>query len=574
MNIIKLWLLFICCLSALTVKAQEDIALPLYAQRITSLEEINDNDLYAIAGFDDYNIGENKYHQLVFLSSEVKEKRLKGAVLKGNEEKVAIENNSFLWKISQTTDGKYHILSVKENKYLSYVKANSTDLILSEDGKNSSFEINIVEGNGFSIPFGDRRLNVYGNSNNHPFGFYAVNKNPLYLYKLTDEEYVSPGTATMPSSGERLTLCAEGLIRNKQGKNITATPYLLYDDTLAPDDAFETYTVGITNSDEFTLKNEEGLYLNYDLTTSSEQMVWYLKNGHYATNESPCRYLAFDSRNKTWIVSEETAFSDSVFAFVAERPSQYINENGVCQLLGGWSAEQLSQINWETIRCLDLTSIALPKVCNDFVNQPTSHNTPIFISSKMANCFSNITYPFVVLCSEERNALKNNFAFTDKEEFYTDRTIYTAGKTLSYIRTDCPENVWQTVYLPFSARVVLGTAYNLKSINGEALEFEQTDILSEGVGYLILPNNSGTFQVQATDDAPIRSNFTKGINSFVGTLSVFQTTENDRNVYFLYPHSSVFKKTAAGSTLYPFRAYIQTEGSDNATAKSLRMNLH
>lgn len=345
-------------------------------------------------------------------------------------------------------------------------------------------------------------------------------------------------------------------MRLASGVAATTDDALLCNGMLAPVEGLQTWTADVADDGSFTLRGEDG-YLDYELGSSATAAVWEVTDGHLRTREDVARYLRYDEGLEAWRLTELATEGVAAFlAEVVERPARTVDEQGVCTLTGGWTASALAEMDWDGVRCLDLTQTHLPRKALPFAGAPATRNLPVFVNAQ-ESAYVPSAWRFVVACGT-RNELLGEVALEDGEPVYTDRAIHVDEGAVTYGRTGCTPGRWQTICLPFDARLTAGTAYGLTSYESGELTFAEAERLTAGTGYIVLPDESGSIAAIAKGgDLQTETVADEGLG---GVFARWTVTEADGEVYFLTQGGETFRRAAARSSLPPFRAFLRQSG--------------
>ncbi len=517
---------------------------------------------YALSGTNE------KGHEMFLTSNFYTDKtKLLGKALTTNDGCITVDDASLLWKIEVTEKGTYKLLSVKEQKYLK-LKTEKTGLEF--DSKGTEWYASFTEDGNVILRTdkeSNRQLAVAFNYMKEISYFdnytSSADKNVLLglkVYQPTFSQLTGPNTS--PANDSRLCLGSRSYFRQSDGSLASLSNALLRDGTLAPSDDLPIYTAVVSGNGTFALKGESG-FLDYNLQETPSECLWQITNGHICTTENAVRYLCF--QNNSWTVcDEETAQADAWLYAVAEEPQFTADAQGVYVLTGGWSASRLAAFTADGVRCLDLTQLVLPQNPKSFSALPA--NVPIFVSSEYKDYIPQ-AWRFAVACGNE-NVMTNvmQYTLTDRTPFFTDRRIKVSTSQLKYRRTDMPTDKWQTLSLPFAAKIESGRAFAYKGRNEDGtLQFEETTTVEANTGYIILPSALGIFSAESKEGYV---ECKEGTTEFKGTNNTLTIAQSSFPIYLLHPTEQCFRQAAAGSTLPPFRAYFQTSG-----ARSLRIRM-
>ncbi len=505
----------------------------------------------------------------LFMSSNIMNKEKKGglsseALTHINANKVNLNNDNSLWEFVMMSDSTFYIRSVNKNKYLYNV--DKTEVSLGDkSSKNNLWKYSIQP---------DRRILIFTDNRERCLSRDYIWKNGFRCYmayeKDADKEFslykiasiAYKGNCILPKQGDRLCFTANGKLKTVNSSDLNKSDVLLCDGTIAPTENLLTFTAEVLTDSTFQLRTKEGKYCNYNLQAETTPCAWKIKNGHLCTDETEPRYLCYNDGTWKQLAAEE-AEELVEFAFVAAAPKSTINENGVCQLTGGWSANSLSGINLNELRCLDLTSISLPLEGINFQTASES-NLPIFVNAAdIAHVPASWT--FVVSCSESKNQLCDaQLNLIDKKPFYTDRTIEVKASQIIYQRSATPSNSpqWQTLSLPFEAELKKGILYDCTSMENETLNFNEVTATTTSKGYLAKASGDGVLLLKSKAcTIPAFSSSDVSQNESVLFPNYQPLTITTDNYYLLHPSLQNFVHAKSNSSLAPFRAYLQTDKS-------------
>lgn len=528
--------------------------------RVSGSALLDEDGVYLIGGV-------NEEGQMRLLSSKLKsnKKIAASAAFEGEGDRIRVETDDCLWQLKRVGGLVWRLRSVQTGKYLARVSDKLGLQWLSNADKKTEWELEETgQGTFICAEAGQdqRSLSVTKemegkNSNFDNYSRVTYKSDDLYIYRLSGSQSGNFGQATMPDPGARVALAADGQMFLSSGRISPTADALLWDGTLAHVDGLGVWVAGVLDSHTLTLKSDAG-YLNYRLQTSAEPSVWQIKDGRICTQETVLRYLSLDPATQMWQLSENAEEGEPVyFLSVADAPLRKVNTQGVCTLQGGWTASALADLPWEGVRCLDLTQAVLPQQPRAFNHTAETRNLPVFVSEEMVGAVP-ASWTFVVRCGA-RNELLRQTVFHDRESFYADRTIYAGEGMLTYERTGCTPQQWQTVALPYGATVKTGEAYKLVEARSDTLLFEETAQLVAGTGYLVLPDASGVLKIVSAGGnlqsaAPVSG-------TFRGVYSPWLVDASVTGIRFLTPDGKAFSLVAAGSKLAPFRAFLELSGS-------------
>lgn len=144
--------------------------------------------------------------------------------------------------------------------------------------------------------------------------------------------------------------------------------------------------------------------------------------------------------------------------------------------------------------------------------------------------------------------LTDGYAFCAPKEFTATKASYTRAAT----------NGLGTLCLPFAAKSVVGSLYELTSAESNKLTFTPVEEAKANTPYLYKSESSVIEETNATVEADAECEIVQGEWTMTGTYSVNVFSSED-NVFALYD-GKLYKNTGT-LTVNPFRAYFTTTGS-------------
>lgn len=549
--------MFLLVVTALfTARAQSTISFPVTLQHVAP--SVIGPGIYAISSL---NAENTEY----FMTSSLYPNSKKGTKLKGEsyavaaDGRVTLDAGNALWQVETLGQDKVALYSYAEQGYLARKADGKLGLTFTQSLSDRVIWTSTVLSNGnVSLSDGERALaldendshvNLFDNYSNE---YLPHMKNGLKLYKLGAA--VSQGNMKMPENGQRYCIASNYMLCLKDGKEHSNTDALLCDGSIAPFEQLAVWTANLQGDSTFVLKNDEG-YLDYNLKANASKFVWRLRNGYWQTDEAEPRYVSY--ADGAWVVSTWAEMQQPALLYdVAEEPGRSVTAAGTCLLTGGWTTSDLKNLDFDGIKCLDVTKAILPKYVKAFTQQ--QYNCPVFVGEAQAAAVQNVWH-FVVLCrGVDCELLDQKLVITDKLPLNTDRAIRIAEGQVSYRRTAENAKAWQTLSLPYDAAVTTGTAYACTGLSGDSLSLEQVKALSAHTGYIIKPSKDGVIEVSSAKghidvpSADTQQNLLKA-NEYDWLV----IADDQAACYMLHPTLQNFVPAPSNSRLAPFRAYMR-----------------
>ena len=549
--------MFLLVVTALfTARAQSTISFPVTLQHVAP--SVIGPGIYAISTL---NAEGTEY----FMTSSLYPNSKKGTKLKGEryavaaDGRVTLDAGNALWQVETLGRDKVALYSYAEQSYLARKADGKLGLTFTQFLSDRVMWTSTVLSNGnvllsdgervLALDENDSHVNLFDNYSNV---YLPHMKNGLKLYKLGAA--VSQGNMKMPENGQRYCIASNYTLCLKDGKEHSNTDALLCDGSIAPFEQLAVWTANLQGDSTFVLKNDEG-YLDYNLKANASKFVWRLRNGYWQTDEAEPRYVSY--ADGAWVVSTWAEMQQpALLSEVAEEPGRSVTAAGTCLLTGGWTASGLKNLNFDGIKCLDVTKAILPKDVKAFTQQ--QYNCPVFVGEAQAAAVQNVWH-FVVLCrGADCELLDQKLVITDKQPLNTDREIRIAEGQVSYRRTAGDATAWQTLSLPYDAEVATGTAYACTGLSGDSLSFEQVKALSAHTGYIIKPSKDGVIEVLSVKghinvtSAGTQQNLLKA-NEYDWLV----IADGQATCYMLHPTLQNFVPAPSNSRLAPFRAYMR-----------------
>lgn len=549
-------------------------------ERVTDISTIASTDCCLIGAWAEFGSDIRTFNLATtsFLSSN--KKKLKALPLSdGAEKRIVCQDASAVWHIEKQSDN-YLLKAAEDGRVLSRYSNDKLGLLLENYKSKSLSEWTITaDASGTfaigSAEGGKRKFACdYSNDTTVCYDFY-VDGRPLYIYKRISSSVPDQQTIDVPKDGSRVVLSAEGVAFCADATAAVSTDgLLLLNGSYAPNGTYTSFVCQTSSEDAkaFALKNTtDGTYLGADVSLTSEPFLWQLRDGKLTDYSSvdETRYVCYNAATRQWSLltqdeqKQQGALSATI-GLVAESPTSALAADGVLSLAGGWSADELSQVNFANVTCLDMTGISLPVKALPFKNSPQTKNFPIFVSQESMSAVPD-DWKFVVNEDGNEYRLGNVTALVDGEPLYSPYDITLSAAQLTYSRTPLQGTAWQTLCLPFAVDDLPDNAafYSAAELGDDALSLRSASTLKAGVPYLFRSTNeeSGfaageTLEFKCSKGALLGVSFAS--NALQGTFSHFAVSADDTGVFMLNPATSAFQKAASGSRLKPFRAYLHS----------------
>ena len=557
--------------------------LPATFRRVCSESQLAEGGMYAL-------VGHTATGQRAVMSHNLNGKgKLEGTRILPADDgtgRIVIDHADDLWQLQCDATGGFLLINPATQQRLARLSDDGLGLKWAEkDDATARWKL-VFNAMGetfwYALGLTKRTLSVHTDFNpetkkyEYKFDFYSTPDTPhlvLYLMEQTGQPPVPPGeepeepSDRQPPGGSRVTLCHEMQLRLTDGGAADGRDFWLCDSTVAPFGNLDIWTVDSLSSKSFALRREK-LYLGHALEPVSEPAAWQVAEGWLRTTEAAPRYIAFDAAAAQWYVTTDTLSAQpAALATVAPAPKQSLSATGVCSLEGGWSAPSLASLPLATVRCLDLTRIALPLHARTFDHLPDTVNLPIFVAEAWAGA-APAAWPFVVACDGSVNALLRPYGLKDKASFFTDRPIRAEAGQLSYVRADCKADGWYSLCLPFEAVSAEAEILTPSSLQTDTLFLTVQDRLAAGRPALFRALQPGS--VTFTCTACQLTAATENDACLSGVFRSWPVPSSGGNVYLFSSSRNAFVRAAAGSLLPPFRAALVLSGAQAAPRWAVR----
>lgn len=548
-----------------------EINLPARFTRITSASQLKAGGFYVIGG---EGIVSGNGGQFALLSNKRKgSSTLKGIVF-ANEETLTVSNLAVVWQfVAETEAGKYTIVSAENGSFLNTPKAGSTTLEASS--KSKTLWSVTASAQGFHLQSNretERYLGMNGGEEPY-FGNYTKNGadcHELQIYRMESNALSEQeGSAGIPADGTTIALYANRYLCDAEGNALSSDGYITGKEEVAPDAEVPLWTVKHEGDGVFfTLKNTAGQYLGHSLQPVAGHTRWAVKRGHIVTDEATPRYLCFLNGFGTRPAEQTHNAADVRMLPVGQAPERRI-EDGVATLTGTWSARQLQAMSWDGIAATDAAGISLPRPLLPLDGRPQPTNSILYVAEADGDIIPR-DWKFVVACEAGGTSchLIRNAELYDRQPLTIDREIDYAAQQVSYRRTAPADELWNTLCIPFTAKVPTGyRAEKLESADNHELVFGKTEVIEADFPVIIRATGKAVGDLTLTahaDGTLLPTNYENTPVALRGTYQAINVGTSTYGLYFLNTDGTQFVRAAAGSHLAPFRAYLQFTTSGKA----------
>lgn len=552
-----------------------EVVLPANFVRITSVEEISEDDVLLIGAY----TSKDGFHLMSsdeIIGSGKKTPSWLQAYPFEYQDVIVGHDMDFLWQLKLLENGSWQIYSLATEKYIQAIDDNDVPIQLAKSTK-TCWSLIASDKDGFMLqnkntPTRNAPTRYLSISTPDPvrFGNYTssgADDTKLYFFKMAKSLANIPGTAILPDNESKITMISGNFVSAKDWFACPSADVLLSDGTIAYDEEIGIWTCHYTAEygTRFVLEND-GKYLNYSLEYSTEPKEWQISNGYLSTTEVEPRYMAFTNRFCLLHPDEPTSAVGASFLPVGKNPKiEFNSDEGIKKLSGGWSAKRLAKVEWQGVCSLDLTEATLPATPTPFLSRSKETNTVIYVKAEDSALIPD-DWDFVVACSMETGVLLTTGSLKDEKPFRLLYPVEIEEKLLSYERSAYTDGCWETLFVPFDADIpenFVVEAFDGFDRRTEQLCFtEQTYIpantplimrytgpsSSEERTLFHIENRSGQLEISPMDN---------GI--FTGVYLPKQVDEGNWGIYLLDGNN--FVRAAQGSRLLPFRAYMRPESN-------------
>ena len=497
---------------------------------------------------------------------------------------IEVNGEHCIWQLQEESEGyvlfspaaKMGVVSKKNSSSTLTLAANDWVKWRLDETESGTFMLHSLQDDSRALG-----LNWYGQYKIY-FGLYkttGTNPTRLHIFQQILNPFDMPGQAVAPNDGSRVAVVSNGrLLTVTDGQLVfeDATPYLLEDGTVLPSTHNIIWQCRYSDNDVFCLQDDSGMGLETVIENLSPNMGWKIVDGYFVTNETMPRYLVCLENGRLSLMPKvelsEKNISPVYFMPICEAPDAKVDANGVKLLTGGWSAEQLSNLDWKGITALDLSQLKLPLSVVEFVQRPQTSNAVVFVSADTKVAYISDWKNVVTCTAEGQYAWKNFSDLYDRNSWFVDRDIKIENGQLTYEREAYADGHWETLIVPFDAAVPADFEVGKFEPydGGDALVVKKTNeivanqpMLVRYVGKsltdktkLVLTNKEGWLK---TYQSPA--------NGLVGTYSPIDISAEHPAFYFLNAKGDTFVRATAGSHLAPFRVAFCLD----ATIKNMRV---
>lgn len=526
--------------------------------RISSLSEISDDNFYVLG-----EISPNSSFGYLLTSLSSQAGRLSGlSTATFGSTPLLVDNTSAVWQIKKKDN---HYFLMQGNTGVTVSASDKLSLSLSESP--TEWELEQKDNGKFRLKNSyTRYLGISAWATNAYFrSFTEFGADAVDLYIYGNRTGIFKGTNSYnPSVGDTISLCAslgDSIYSYPHASNVSGSELVNGKLAYYTEGAF--FKVQEVNNKVIHLA---AFPVDNNLDSLVDNKNWALINDLICSvGASDTLFLAFNSKSRSFGLYPLSVSNANVmpayFKQIDAKP--YVAaHNHIKTLKGSWSADSLANALSDGTLALDVTSISLPILFKKFV-QPSSNNAIIYALDLQSIPISH-SWKNVVKCSNAANELVDTLHLVDREAFVVGAPFIVSQAQMTYERNVFTDGGWETLVLPFSVSSLPAdfSFYQLSSIDKDGVKFVPVYSLSANVPYLLRSNNSAQSKLKLYSDAQVLNSGseTAGNTPFCGILHPLVI--NSSTNYLLSSQGEYFVHAASGSTLAPFRAYLNL--SDNS----------
>lgn len=577
-------LLMVCvCFLSMEVGAAEADVSTRYV-RVHSTEEVVPGR-YLIGAFSRVSVASGLKSYLMSTASANHKRKAVAYDLKGKE-RLTFSDTDRVWQLERTDDGKWKILKPNTELGLTATEE-STDLELSANC--DSWTVQAVGDGLFEVSDDARRyVGLNTASSGVYFGHYLpqiVDTVNLVLFQAVSQENVS----YMPQNGDTVALawlraglpyayCAAGNFSE-------VSDFYTLQGQLAAGASCSRYQVETctdTSVCAFYLRTLQGQYLQLDsvghvLHEGDLPQMWGLDAESlfaFCGKDTVRLYVVADGSHFT-LTSDAQGPAIGLLrcaskGYIGEFSPHCLAVSGACSL-----PELDSLLRNERYWAFDFSAADLPRKFSSMDSVRCGSNRVYYFDEVQLAGLPATLFNVVLRAADGQYYAAGPIVWEDGKPLAIPYAFDMDGEELSYVRRVFLDGGWETLYLPFSCSS-LPTNFCFEQYQGLQdceLSFKPVASLEPNVPYVFRytgsPVDEGKIFVTLKADKPavVPENVSSGqeLSPMCGTYESIRVMDDSENYYFLNADGTNFIHAAAGSMLFPFRAYLRFPAGNHAS---------
>ena len=247
-----------------------------------------------------------------------------------------------------------------------------------------------------------------------------------------------------------------------------------------------------------------------------------------------------------------------LYEITTEKHQEFSEDGRVLSLSGHWTAQEISNIDWQKAQVLDLSSAKLPEDFEDFRFRPKDVHTMIVVNASQMQKVPK-SWDWVLLKSEDGLSLFRQSVLSDEKAFAFVLDFGCEKEQIVYRRHLVGDGAYETLCLPFSWRVPEDfLAYQPEKLANDTLVLAPIEKVPAGQAVLLKPKSGDIEEIVVYSEACIIQSKEMASDILTGNMQMLQTSDKDA-VFFLNPEGLHFVPAPSGSKLKPFRAFLKAK---------------
>lgn len=267
-----------------------------------------------------------------------------------------------------------------------------------------------------------------------------------------------------------------------------------------------------------------------------------------------------DPKNKEYFYGNYKNKNYPIYLYeILKEGTQEFSEDGkVLSLSGRWTAQGISNIDWQKAQVLDLSSAKLPEDLEDFRFRPKDVHTMVVVNASQMQKIPE-SWDWVLLKSEDGLSLFRQSVLSDEKAFANLLDFGCKEEQIVYRRHLVGDGAYETLCLPFSWRVPEDfLAYQPEELANDTLVLAPIEKVPAGQAVLVKPKSGDIEEIVVYSEACIIQSKEMASDILTGNMQILQTSDKDA-VFFLNPEGLHFVPAPSGSKLKPFRAFLKAK---------------